>query len=39
VQMMLMFQLGRPDVLPVDDYGIRNGFRIAYRLRDLPTPR
>ena len=37
VQMMLMFQLGRPDVLPVADYGVRNGFRIAYRLRDLPT--
>ena len=39
VQMMLMFQLGRPDVLPIADYGVRNGFRIAYRLRDLPTPR
>jgi 3-methyladenine DNA glycosylase/8-oxoguanine DNA glycosylase len=39
VQMMLMFQLGRPDVLPAADYGVRNGFRIAYRLRDLPTPR
>jgi len=38
VQMMLMFQLGRLDVLPVADYGVRNGFRIAYRLRDLPTP-
>lgn len=39
VQMMLMFQLGRPDVLPVDDYGVRNGFRIAYGLAELPTPR
>jgi len=39
VQMTLMFQLGRPDVLPIADYGVRNGFRIAYRLRDLPTPR
>ncbi|MBU6377393.1 MAG: DNA-3-methyladenine glycosylase 2 family protein [Gammaproteobacteria bacterium] len=38
VQMMLMFQLGRPDVLPVADYGVRNGFRIAYELRRLPTP-
>lgn len=37
VQMMLMFQLGRPDVLPVADYGIRNGFRIAYRRRSLPS--
>ncbi|NBU25862.1 MAG: DNA-3-methyladenine glycosylase 2 family protein, partial [Gammaproteobacteria bacterium] len=39
VQMMLMFQLGRPDVLPVDDYGVRNGFRLAYSLAELPTPR
>jgi DNA-3-methyladenine glycosylase II len=39
VQMMLMFQLGRPDVLPVDDYGVRNGFRLVYDLADLPTPR
>ena len=38
VQMMLMFQLGRPDVLPVTDYGVLNGFRIAYRRRQLPTP-
>lgn len=39
VEMMLIFQLGRPDVLPVDDFGVRNGFRLAYRLRDLPRPR
>ena len=38
VQMMLMFQLGRADVLPTADYGVRNGFRIAYRRRSLPTP-
>lgn len=38
VQMMLMFQLGRQDVLPVTDYGVLNGFRIAYRRRRLPTP-
>jgi hypothetical protein len=31
VEMMLMFQLQRPDVLPVDDFGVRNGFRLAYR--------
>lgn len=36
--MFLMFQLGRPDVLPVGDYGVRNGMRIAYGLSDLPTP-
>ena len=36
VEMFLMFTLARPDVLPLDDYGIRNGFRIAYRKRSLP---
>ena len=39
VEMFLMFTLGRPDVLPVDDYGVRNGFRIAYGLEELPRPR
>ena len=39
VQMMLMFQLGRPNVLPIDDFGVRNGFRLAYGLKGLPTPR
>lgn len=39
VEMFLMFTLARPDVLPVDDYGIRNGFRIAYGKRSLPKPR
>lgn len=38
VEMLLIFQLGRPDVLPVDDFGVRNGFRIAYRRRAMPTP-
>lgn len=38
VEMMLMFQLERPDVLPVHDFGVRNGFRLAYRLRGLPLP-
>ena len=37
VEMLLIFQLGRPDVLPADDFGVRNGFRHAYRKRDLPT--
>jgi 3-methyladenine DNA glycosylase/8-oxoguanine DNA glycosylase len=37
-QMLLMFRLGRPDVLPVDDYGLRQGFAIAFRKRALPTP-
>lgn len=39
VEMLLIFQLGRPDVLPVDDFGVRNGFRLAYGLRALPHPR
>jgi DNA-3-methyladenine glycosylase II len=39
VEMMLMFQLARRDVLPVDDFGVRNGFRLAYGLKGMPTPR
>jgi DNA-3-methyladenine glycosylase II len=39
VEMLLIFQLQRPDVLPVDDFGVRNGFRLAYGLKALPTPR
>jgi methylated-DNA-[protein]-cysteine S-methyltransferase len=31
VEMLLMFRLGRPDVLPVDDFGIRKGFGIAFK--------
>jgi len=39
VEMMLMFQLGRPDVLPVDDFGVCNGFRLVYGLKGMPRPR
>jgi DNA-3-methyladenine glycosylase II len=39
VEMLLMFRLGRPDVLPVDDFGVRAGFRAAYGLRRMPAPR
>ena len=39
VEMFLMFTLGRPDVLPVDDYGIRLGYKIAYGKRTLPKPK
>jgi DNA-3-methyladenine glycosylase II len=39
VEMLLMFRLGRADVLPIDDFGVRNGFRLAYGLRGMPTPR
>jgi 3-methyladenine DNA glycosylase/8-oxoguanine DNA glycosylase len=37
-EMFLMFRLGRLDVLPVDDYGVRSALRSAYRLRELPRP-
>jgi DNA-3-methyladenine glycosylase II len=39
VEMLLIFQLGRQDVLPADDFGVRTGFRIAYKKRDLPKPK
>ena len=37
--MFLMFHLGRPDVLPVLDLGVRNGMRITYGLPAAPTPK
>lgn len=36
-EMLLMHRLGRPDVLPADDYGIRQGFAVAFRKRALPV--
>ena len=39
VEMLLIFQLGRQDVLPVDDFGVRNGFRLAYKKRAMPKPK
>jgi DNA-3-methyladenine glycosylase II len=38
-QMVLMFELGRPDVWPVDDLGVRTGWRVIHRLPDNPTAR
>jgi len=39
VQMFLMFQLGRPDVLPTGDYGVRKAFGLLYRKNGrLPPP-
>jgi len=46
VEMLLIFRLGRPDVLPATDYGVRKGFALAYHARRrskkaraaLPTP-
>lgn len=37
--MHLMFHLGRPDILPVGDLGVRKGMQIAYCLDELPTPK
>ena len=39
VEMLLIFQLGRLDVLPADDFGIRSGFRFAYKKREMPKPK
>jgi DNA-3-methyladenine glycosylase II len=39
VEMLLIFQLGRLDVLPVDDFGVRTGFRVAYKKRGMPKPK
>jgi 3-methyladenine DNA glycosylase/8-oxoguanine DNA glycosylase len=36
VEMLLIFRLGRPDVLPVSDLGVRKGFQLTYRKRELP---
>lgn len=38
-EMFLIFQLRRLDVWPVDDYGVRKGWAMAHKLKDLPTPR
>lgn len=39
VEMLLMFRLGRPDVLPVGDYAVRKGFMVAYGLDEMPKPK
>ncbi len=39
VHMLLMFRLGRADVLPADDYGVRQGFGITFRKKELPAPK
>jgi methylated-DNA-[protein]-cysteine S-methyltransferase len=39
VEMLLMFKLGRADVLPVDDYGIRKGFMLTFNQAAMPTPK
>ena len=39
VEMLLMFGLGRPDVLPVGDYAVRKGFAVTYGLPEMPKPK
>ncbi len=39
VEMFLIFTLGRHDVMPAADYGVRNGFAITYGMKDLPKPK
>jgi DNA-3-methyladenine glycosylase II len=39
VEMLLIFKLGRPDVLPIDDFGVREGFRVTYGHETQPRPR
>jgi DNA-3-methyladenine glycosylase II len=39
VEMLLMFKLGRPDILPATDYGVRKGIALIYRLKELPSPK
>lgn len=39
VEMFLIFNLGRMDILPVNDYGVRKGFALTYGLKELPSPK
>jgi DNA-3-methyladenine glycosylase II len=39
VEMMLMFRLGRPDILPIDDLGIRKGAQRVDKLDEMPAPK
>ena len=37
--MLLIFTLGRPDVLPVDDFGVREGYRVLFEMDEQPRPK
>ncbi|MCE4507945.1 DNA-3-methyladenine glycosylase family protein, partial [Xanthomonas hortorum] len=39
VEMMLMFRLGRPDLLPIDDLGVRKGAQRVDKQEQMPTPK
>ena len=39
VEMFLIFRLGRPDVLPIHDLGVRKGWSVAYGKKHIPKPK
>jgi len=39
VEMLLIFHLGRPNILPVSDFGVRKGFQHAFGKKKMPTPK
>jgi DNA-3-methyladenine glycosylase II len=39
VEIFLIFNLGRPDILPVQDFGVRKGWAVLFRKRRFPTPK
>src|SRR5208282_6903818 len=39
VEMFLIFRLGRPDVLPIHDLGVKKGWSVAYGKKHMPTPK
>src|SRR6202521_5489455 len=39
VEMFLIFRLGRPDVLPIHDLGVKKGFALTYGKKEIPKPR
>jgi 3-methyladenine DNA glycosylase/8-oxoguanine DNA glycosylase len=39
VEMFLIFRLGRPDVLPIHDYGVQKGYALTYGKSEIPKPR
>lgn len=39
VEMFLIFTLGRPDIFPVHDFGVRKGFAVVFKKRKFPTPK
>jgi DNA-3-methyladenine glycosylase II len=39
VDMLMMFTLRRPDIMPASDYGVRKGYQVLYRKRALPSPK